>query len=188
MIFNYSSKKFNNNSNYLKTSFSEKKYNLNKSIFNQKNNNFINKKSNFYSIKKDFNDFIKNKPKNNSSLNLFKNLSKNKNYYSTNQLNILDKINELNNELKSSSFYNKFTFNPPIIKNKNKNKFKIKFPLKNYFLKEKFHKNNKKIDFNKKNKINFIIPESKRIDFKLFNNINNFRKENVNFFREISKN
>ncbi len=185
MIFNYSSKKFNNNSNYLKTSSSEKKYNLNKSIFNQKNNNFINKKSNFYSIKKDFNDFIKNKPKNNSFLNIFK-TTKNKNYYSTNQLNILDKINELNNELKSSSFYNKFIINPPIIKNK----FKLKnFPLKNYFSKEKidYHKN-KKIDFNKKNKINFIIPESKRIDFKLFNNINNFRKENVNFFRELSKN
>jgi hypothetical protein len=186
MIFNYSSKNYNN-SKYLKTSFSEKKYNSNKNIFSftQKNNNFINKKPNFYSIKKDFNDYktFINKPKNNSLLNI-KNFSSNKNLYSTNQLNIFDKINELNNELKSSSFYNKFTFNPPIIKNK----FKLKnFPLKNYFLKEKIQKN-KKIDFNKKNKINFIIPESKRIDFKLFNNINNFRKENVNFFREISKN
>ena len=186
MIFNYSSKNYNNtpNSKYLKTSFSEKKYNSNKNIFSY---NFPNKKPNFYSIKKDFNDYktFINKPKNNSLLNI-KNFSSNKNFYSTNQLNIFDKINELNNELKSSSFYNKFTINPPIIKNKNK--FKIKFPLKNYFLKEKFHKNNKKIDFNKKNKINFIIPESKRIDFKLFNNINNFRKETVNFFREISKN
>ena len=186
MIFNYSSKNYNN-SKYLKPSLSEKKYNLNKNIFSytQKNNNFINKKTNFYSIKKDFNDYktFINKPKNNSFLNIFK-TPKNKNYYSSNQLNIFDKINELNNELKSSSFYNKFTFNPPIIKNK----FKLKnFPLKNYFLKEKIQKN-KKNDFNKKNKINFIIPESKRIDFKLFNNINNFRKENVNFFREISKN
>ena len=216
MIFNYCQKNNNIlNSKNLNAS-SEKKYNNNRNIFSYKQKKFNDlklipnkNKTNFYSIKKDFNNFksfIENRPLNNSSLNILKNLSTNNiyhnninNYFSSNQLNIFDKIKEINNQLKSSSYYNKLTINPPIIKNKNK--FKSNYnslPLRAYSPKENsfiYHKNknnynNYKINFecNKKNKLNFIIPESKRIDNKLFNNINNFRKDNINFFRELSKN